>query len=154
MKHRYRRRMKQQWYGGPSVVEQGAAREEVQPLDADDFAALDPGIRRTVAWLRECEFQTTDSSDGITKPARGDDEAMTVPHVAIVVHKHELIVEADRLAVLLEERGHPPQSLSPKAGDTPEIQATYDPANQTAVIVLLGVNDALLFGAEPAGQAS
>lgn len=128
--------------------------QAITPLAEDEIAALDPGIRRTVVWLREHGFETSDSGDGISKLAAGDSEALEVPHVVMEVHKHDLIEEADRLTrILSEERSIEVAQTSAQPGAAPEIQASYDPANEIAIIVLLGLDDERLFGVRGA-QAS
>jgi hypothetical protein len=122
----------------------------------DEIAALDPGIRKTVLWLRAYGFETTDSGDGVSKfadapaGAPADDNqppptidplsaacAMPVPNVAITVKPDQLISEARRLRALIAECG---ETLRP-CGPTDEgcqMQATYDPADESATILLIG----------------
>jgi hypothetical protein len=114
-------------------------------LNDIDYETLDPGIRETVRHLRAHGFNTTDSGDGITKPAAGwpDDEVLHVPHVAIVCDDGCLMVaQADRLMRILATGGVRvlPQSMD---RTLPSIQASYDPADGTAVIILTGVSDGM-----------
>lgn len=121
---------------------------------------LDPGIRKTVCWLRrELWFNTTDSGDGVTKFERlttttdedraeildEENGAMECPNVAIVVDPTRLVEESERLhdAVL----GRIP-SLSAAHEYDFQIQASYSPIDQTAVILMLGVDDTMLFPEE------
>jgi len=104
---------------------------------------LCPGIRRTVAWLQELGFQTTDSGDGISN--EGMECAIPFPNVAMVCQPDRLATEADRLFVLLAGRGVMVEPCSPEEPGPPQIQASYDPANGVAVLVLTNVDDKLLF---------
>ena len=101
------------------------------PLNEAD---LDHGIRLTVRWLREHNFDTTDSGDGVSKAdliTTGD--ALDFPHVVMVVEPRALITESLRLFDLLETRGLPPGPGT--------IQANFDPADGVATIMLMGIND-------------
>lgn len=104
-----------------------------------------PGIARTVEWLQGHGFQTTDSGDGRTKISDGSDpDALHLPHVNMRVDPAEMVSRADLLKDLLLGRG----ILVAESGafdGAPEIVASYDPANGVAVLMLLGVDDALLF---------
>lgn len=110
---------------------------------------LTPGIRHTVIWLRALGFETTDSGDGIANVAAGMLEAMDFPNVAMVVEPHKLLGEASRLMALLVDAGiHvEAQGLDPKAVS---IQAMFDPADESATLLLMGVDDSLLFASSPA----
>lgn len=126
--------------GGPFVGVDGATEQDM-------LAGVDPGVRRLVTWLRENDFNTTDSGDGKTKFAQGfteEDGVCPYPHVAIVVEKDKLVSEADRLADLLyEEHGVAVEPMPPE-GDPPRIDASYCPATETAMIMLLHVTDDML----------
>ncbi len=102
-------------------------------MTPDVLNACDPGIRRVVAWLCLCGFETTDSGDGVTKPAAGDEDAMTEPHVFMVVQPWALSVDADRLQTSLAAIG-----FTARAG---RIQASYDPVDGVGVLALLGIDD-------------
>jgi hypothetical protein len=109
------------------------------------IAALDPGIRRTVAWLRGHGFDTTDSGDGVTKFATGamePEDLCDVPHVVMVTTLEALFPEANRLRNLLHEArgGAVWESF---AG---EIDATCIRPAGINMIVLSGLNDLTLFG--------
>lgn len=111
-----------------------------------DLETLDPGIRRTVAWLRAHGFNTTDSGDGVTKLAADPpmECALDYPHVAILVEPHDLVDAADRLLALLLAAG---VSMPVPSMDVfrPCIEASYCPVQGAALIVLCGVNDAMLY---------
>ncbi|XXX79134.1 hypothetical protein WMF30_10210 [Sorangium sp. So ce134] len=112
---------------------------------------LDPGIRRTVHWLRENGFETTDSGDGVSKFQ--DDEpmegALEYPHVVCIVDGERLTSEADRLADLVAERGVEVVPNGRREPGQAEVQASYDPADEGGILVLAGVGDAELFPEGP-----
>ncbi len=133
--------------------------------DLRDDDPLDPGIARTVLWLREHGFNTSDSGDGKAKfePSSRYYEDVPVqdspcaehyccaildfPHVAIKVDHHELVDRADRLFFLLRGMGIECGALV-GAGvvmNSPLIECGYNPADGVAYIFLSGVDDALLF---------
>lgn len=115
--------------GGP-----GVGGGELQMSD------LDPGVRSFVKWLRDHGFETTDSGDGVSKPA----EAMVLefPHVVIRVHDMwKLGGEANRLAFLLGKNGTVVQNG--------EIQASYDPADGSSAIMVLDEQDRFIRSWEP-----
>lgn len=104
--------------------------------------ALDPGIRNTVAMLQSWGCDTTDSGDGVTKPAAGNADALTEPHVFL---RPRLPTNALALARAIrsgiESLGI---TVSPIGQGTVYIQATYDPADNSATVALYGVNDAMI----------
>ena len=106
--------------------------------------ALDPGIRLTVEWLNREGFVTTDSGDGVSKP---DMEcALAFPNVFIEVPgPSDLVREARRIHGLLASIDIGQQG--PDEGQ-PSIQATYDPGDESAIIALYGVDDAVLASGE------
>lgn len=95
-----------------------------------NYDALDPGIRSVVRFLDINGFRTTDSGDGVSKAGTGQDFE-PVPHVHMVVPPERMRVEADRLLSALLTLDITPDGMS--------IQATYDPAEGTAVLSLYGV---------------
>jgi len=105
---------------------------------------LSPGIKELVLWLNEQGFETTDSGDG-TNAAAGMECAVEYPMVVMVVDKPgRLVDEAQRLYKALRGRGiqfdHAKRGYT--SDDTicwPQIQASYDPADGTAVILLSNV---------------
>lgn len=104
------------------------------PADAFAPAALDPGIRRTVTWLRSLGFETTDSGDGASKV--GEMEcAVDFPHVHMLGTTFGgLIDTAKRLREACRSANLPIESGT--------IQATYDPFDGSAVVSLYGIDDA------------
>ena len=105
------------------------------------MGTLDPGIVEVVAFLRRHGFRTTDSGDGRSK---GDtmDCALDVPNVAMVCEPGTLLAEADRLRATLEAAG-----VALTTENAPSIQASYDPVDGSAVVLLLGLDDAALIAA-------
>lgn len=118
-------------------------------LKEQKMNTLDAGIQETVAFLRWHGFKTTDSGDGDAKFADGDppEGAIPFPHVAIIAEPGAMIAEADRLRDVLNGAGVTIGEIGPDE-TAPVIQATYDPADGTATIMLLGVNDATLAAAK------
>lgn len=114
----------------PKMMHQGA---HPNPAAED----LDPGVRRTVAWLRALGFVTTDSGDGVSKAeAIAEGEAMEFPHVVMVSTPEALHQDATMLLVRLQEASVDPDAF--------QIEATYDPFRGSAIILLSGVNDSML----------
>lgn len=97
-----------------------------------NYDQLDPGIRQVVRQLNDLGFVTTDSGDGVSKTDM--EGAMDVPNVAIKVDPFYLLGEADRLYRHCAEWGL----------EDFTIQASYDPVDGSAVILLLGVDDSTL----------
>lgn len=102
---------------------------------------MNPGIVKTVRWLNDNGFVTTDSGDGETHDCECDRD-----HAYVVIRcaPEDMVVEADRLLTLLQFAG---VSVDPIDFDQerPCIQADYDPANRMATISLMGVSDKVLF---------
>lgn len=107
-----------------------------------DIEKMNPGIRRTVAFLRSLGFTTTDSGDGKTHEHACDREE---PYVVMSVDVDELTFEADRLRRALENRGI---NVSAIGEGAPAIQASYDPTNGIGVLDLMGLDDDLLDGTQ------
>src|SRR5262245_50199918 len=103
--------------GGTGLVE-GAALPPVEssPLDLE---ALDPGIRDTVALLRSAGFATTDSGDGVSKPA--DERTFHVPHVAATCERTVMLREAEIMATVL--------------GCDWRVEASYCPNDKSVVLL-------------------
>ncbi len=113
------------------------------PRNTTPAKDLCPGIRRTVAWLQGHGFETTDSGDGHSN--EGMECALPVPNVTMVCQPWMMTSEADRLLMLLAGHGVVLEPCSPEEPGPPQIQASYDPANGVAAIVMLNVDDKLLF---------
>lgn len=101
------------------------------------YSHLDPGIRKLVRLLNDLGFETTDSGDGVSKVgaiARG--HALDYPHVFIAATASTMKRRADMLMRRLRKEGI---QVSPG-----QIQASYDPADGSAVIALMGIDDVAL----------
>jgi hypothetical protein len=109
----------------------------------DVLVGLDPGIRRTVAWLRGLGFNTTDSGDGRSKRnVDSNPEALWYAHVAMVVPGGELVLQAMRLAELLRARGI--ELPNPSEVDGVAVHASFNPADGIAMLFMTGVDDEML----------
>lgn len=115
---------------------------------------MNPGIRKTVAWLRDNGFRTCDSGDGVTHQFACDrDQA----YVVIRVEPYEMAAEADRLMKLLDGMGVSLLEAYEAIGDAyeagtltdkpeqPFLQADYNPVTGIATLDLACVSDAVLF---------
>lgn len=113
-------------------------------MDQHIIDGLSPGIKTLVLWLNTNGFQTIDSGDG-SNAAAGMGCAIATPMVAILTCNDHMAQEADRLMTMLETRGvdftAPPQDCADPEHEVtwPSIQASYDPGDGNAVIVLLNV---------------
>ena len=104
---------------------------------------LNPGIVRTVALLREHGFETTDSGDGETHAAECD---QMTGYVAIATTPDKVISTAGAVAKCLHDHG---VTIVPMGPSTEEqggacVQATYDVANGSAMILVEGIHDRML----------
>lgn len=111
-----------------------------EPPGKVTVAPIAPNIRRVVKMLRSGGFETTDSGDGVTNVAAGMECAVDFPMVAIKP-AGALEIEATRLLVFLREHG---LVIEPQGHDAPCIQASFDPVDGSAVILLIGVHDEML----------
>lgn len=112
--------------------------------DSLDLSLLNPGIRRTVALLRANDFETVNSGDGVTHECVCDSP---FPYVTITVEPLALIDEADRLYDLMTDLGIEVGYMA-EDGSGIAIEAAYWPTSGDAYIILNGVDDDMLFGAE------
>lgn len=110
-----------------------------------DPEELNPGIRRTVAWLQQQGFDTCDSGDGETHDFDCDHPTA---YVALVVDPTRLAFESDRLADLISNLGIPVLPMAPTLEEddpaTVTIQASYCPAEKMALIYIARIHDRLL----------
>lgn len=90
----------------------------IDPLSDAEVECLDPGIREIVVQLRADGFETTDSGDGVSKPA--DERVFEYPHVYAVTNHVRLLDEAHRMQALL--------------GDEWMVEAVYMPRSGTALL--------------------
>ena len=111
-------------------------------LSNDETQKLDPGIRRTVSWLRRHGFETTDSGDGISKmiDATPEDGVLNTPHVVMVIDPFRMEADSHRLLDLFDDHGVTLRVQGSK-DDGVQILASYDPADRVAVLMLTGFND-------------
>lgn len=110
---------------------------------SDPLNDLNPGIRRTVLWLRSHGFATCDSGDGKTHDYSCD---RNHPYVVMRVAPDDMVPRTLDLVKLLGMVGLEVVSVGHgfnSDGDSlaPCIQASYDPANGIALIDLMGVCD-------------
>lgn len=111
-----------------------------------DYTKLNPGIQKAVQFLREHGFDTRDSGDGQTHEYECD---MPIPYVHIVTEaKVDLALEADRLYLLLKEKGIDFEDAVNEEGEMlgPVIEAHYNPHEEIGTISLFNVGDDELFG--------
>jgi len=68
-----------------------------------NYDELDPGIRDTVRMLHANGFATTDSGDGVSKPADWYEsgEAIPFPHVVVTSTPDTMVADAERCAAVL-----------------------------------------------------
>lgn len=119
-------------------------------MDDIDYGELDPGVRRTVRWLRSLGYETCDSGDGVTKKPDGW-MVRDYPHVTMRVYASDLVALADDMHVRLEVAGF---KVAPVGGHVMNrdgevvpcvyIQANYDPANGIGFLEVAGLHDGLL----------
>lgn len=98
-------------------------------MDEINYEELDPGIRAVVKMLRDAGWQTTDSGDGVSKPAdwyqpdeQGITQAMNFPHVVCRTDPVRLVEDAKDLLGWLP---------------TWRIEATYCPNDGTALLIAM-----------------
>lgn len=106
-----------------------------------DYEDLDPGIRGLVRWLRDRDFETVDSGDGVSKEGVYDD-FLPFPHVAMLTTPEKLVTESWRLKALLEAHGITFEAKDPETD--PHIDASYSPIDGHAVLMLSNVDDKLM----------
>lgn len=112
-----------------------------------DASQLNPGIRRTVCWLRSLGFNTTDSGDGQTHEHECDR-----PYAYVSMRGVQ--DDADRLRRVLMQAGIPVlngvEAWGQEGAERPlgvTIAYSYDPADGVGVVDLIGLCDEML----PAG---
>ncbi len=72
-------------------------------MTREELLECDAGIRDVVKVLIDGGFETTDSGDGISKPAAWYEsgEAIPFPHVVIISTPDSMVADAERCAALL-----------------------------------------------------
>jgi hypothetical protein len=115
---------------------------------------LDPGIRRTVAWLQSNGFRTTDSGDGVAKFQDGDpmEGAQDFPHVVCMATASTLCAEALRMMHAVAGLGVTVVQNGRREPGQAEVHASMDPVDGSAIVILVGVGDADLFPEQIDGQ--
>jgi hypothetical protein len=111
--------------------------EQMEPLDDD----INPGIIKTVLWLREHGFNTVNSGDGKTHLCECDAD---YPYVTILAKPSFMYSETQRLYELLRSIGIETGYMN-EDGSGLAIECNYNPAwNHDAAISLIGVTDEML----------
>lgn len=98
---------------------------------------LNPGIVKTVEWLREQGFNTVDSGDGETHEFECD---LPMPYVHMRVEDvGQMAAEAQRLERTLRLQKGVNTGPCNEDGTAPCIEAHYNPADGYAIISLYNV---------------
>lgn len=100
---------------------------------------LNPGVVKTVQFLNENGFKTTDSGDGKTHDFPCDQGR---PYVVVRTEPEKLITEADRLKALLTAHGIPVDQVGYEREVS--IQGSYDPVNGIALLQIDNLCDEVL----------
>ncbi len=103
-------------------------------------------LRKTIEWLNRQGFKTTDSGDG-QNHADGMECALEFVHIVVVADPGVMAAEADRLHLLFSRAGvdfgKVVLDVAVQNGEDPasKIEATYDPQDEVATIIIYGVED-------------
>lgn len=100
-----------------------------------DFSALNPGIRKTVEFLRSNDFNTIDSGDGETHTFECD---LGIPYVHIQVDPDRLVAETRRLAGLLKTVGVVVEAQN-EEGTAPTVEASFEPVSGLGIISMFNI---------------
>ena len=107
-----------------------------------DYDQLDPGIRKTVRWLRSLGYETTDSGDGRSKDL-SDTDNLDVPHVAIALPDQcKPAPFGDRIwreIQMFFDDGEAPDAV--------HVEVSYSARDQRWIVMVYGLDDAMLQGA-------
>lgn len=104
-----------------------------------NYDELNPRIRKTVEWLRNAGFETTDSGDGVTNAENGMEGTLPIPHVHIRVAPEKVVEEARRLLQFVKDAGI---NLNPTVGDWHAwVETVYVPIQHIAIVTLYNVLD-------------
>ena len=101
-----------------------------EQLDPD---TLDPGIRALVMALRDRGWRTTDSGDGVSKAP--EERVFAQPHVVVSLAPDHIVTAARELRLALAEIVGA-DAVVPCGQRGWTIEATYDPADETAVALI------------------
>jgi hypothetical protein len=110
--------------------------------DDFDYAAMNPGIRGTVRWLRDHGFETVSSGDGVTHDCPECDA--NYPYVTISCKPKRLVRAARALVDLLCSAGIMPGEMTENGPAGVVVQAGYEPISDAAWLDLAGLDDARL----------
>lgn len=124
---------------------------KARAYDPDQDPQLNPGIKKTVKWLRALGYVTVDSGDGETHICGCD---LPVPYVHVYFDTPiEAVEESQRIkedveAILGAEVWsiHKPDPENPGETYTPSIEVSYSPVDGLAAASLIGITDVMLFG--------
>lgn len=114
------------------------------PINSDDDMTplpdnINPGILRTVQWLRSHGFDTVDSGDGKTHLYECD---LPVPYVHMKVAAETMVAECRRLERLLAAEWIAAQPMNPD-NSVPCIQCSWDVADGEGMGIISLYNVAL-----------
>lgn len=102
---------------------------------------LNPGIIKTVAWLRSQGFDTCDSGDGVTHAMEGDAE---FSYVAVKSEPYYLVRTAENIATALRNVGIEIVQTGAEEEGGVSIIATFDAADRAAIVIVVGITDKML----------
>lgn len=113
----------------------------MRPVSEFANSELDPGIREVVRLVQAAGFMTTDSGDGVSKPADWYEtgEALPYPHVVVKSTPQRMVTDAHNLVDLLN-------MPRPGARGGWVVQATYTTNDRSCL--LLASQDAIPYAAE------
>lgn len=100
-----------------------------------DLSTLNPGIRKTVEFLRSNGFDTIDSGDGETRTFDCD---LGIPYVHIQVDPDKLVSETKRLAGLLKTVGVEVLAQN-EEGTAPTIEGSFEPVSNLGIISMFNI---------------
>lgn len=105
-------------------------------MDDVNYEELDPGIRRTVKLIRDHGFVTTDSGDGRSKGAFGED----YPHVYCNLGPG-IWKQAVRDLLLGLRAAVTPSGLAKFDSGEATVQTTWSPLDEVTVLTVVGICD-------------
>jgi hypothetical protein len=102
-----------------------------------DIESIDPGLRRTVLWLKSLGFHTEAATEN-----DADQSGLAFVHVRTTPER--LIPDADRLCKALRQIGALVCKAETFEGAGCWVAATYEPVDSGAVLTLVGFDDSAL----------